>query len=50
MIKNRISIDKRHSAWVTIAVTRVLRPHKNQCHTVTFKNNQEQDTRPSLQH
>ena len=41
MIKNRISIDERRSAGVTIAVTRVLRRQKNTCHTVTFDNGHE---------
>lgn len=34
-------VRSKHSAGVTIAVTRLLRPHKNKCHTVTFDNGQE---------
>jgi transposase, IS30 family len=34
-------LRSKHSAGVTIAVTRLLRPHKNKCHTVTFDNGLE---------
>ena len=34
-------ISSRHSAGVTEAVVKLLRPHKRQCHTLTFDNGKE---------
>lgn len=34
-------LDSRHSAGVTQAVIELLRPHKRQCHTLTFDNGKE---------
>ena len=34
-------LDSRHSAGVTEAVIALLRPHKGQCHTLTFDNGKE---------
>jgi len=34
-------VCSKHSAGVTSVVTRLLHPHKNRCHTVTFDNGQE---------
>lgn len=34
-------LDSRHSAGVTQAVIELLRPHKGQCHTLTFDNGKE---------
>lgn len=34
-------LDSRHSAGVTQAVIELLRPHKKQCHTLTFDNGKE---------
>lgn len=34
-------LDSRHSAGVTEAVIALLRPHKRQCHTLTFDNGKE---------
>ena len=34
-------VPGKHSSGVTAAVTRLLRPHKDKCHTMTFDNGKE---------
>ena len=34
-------LPSKHAEGVTVAVTRLLRPHKRKCHTVTFDNGKE---------
>jgi len=34
-------IRSKHAAGVTAVTTRLLSPHKNKCHTITFDNGKE---------
>jgi IS30 family transposase len=36
-----VQVSSKHAEGVTEAVTRLLRPHKRKCHTVTFDNGKE---------